>query len=430
MTKKITILGQGYVGLPLSLSFAMHGCIVTGIDNNKIIVEQLAQGITSQTEECGGRNITEILKDQLLSGRYTPKTESAESIQTADAVIITVGIPIDNGNPIYSPFHSACETVGQNLRKGTVVMIRSTVIPGTTESYCIPLFEQLSKLQCGKDFYVSYVPERIAEGKAFEEFSTMPTVIAAADDESCKKSADILKINCKADLIFSNSIIAAETSKVLENLQRDVNIAMVQEFARFTEANDIDIFEVIHLANTHKRVNLLTPGPGVGGYCIPNAFHYLNVKAQESGLSLPLLRMAREHNDSLPKWFAEKTIELLIRANKPIHGAIIAIAGLAMKDFSPDDRLSPSINICEELQKGGAVIRAYDPNVAANYSFKVNTFTEAVNGADALLILNPLQKSFDPMPFITSMASSPVIIDTRNIVRKNELPQDAIYWKI
>ena len=164
----------------------------------------------------------------------------------------------------------------------------------------------------------------------------------------------------KADIIRSDFVMAVETSKVLENLQRDANIAIVQEFARFAEAAGMDIMEIIRLANTHKRVNLLTPGPGVGGYCIPNAFHYLNVKAGELGIELPLLKLARQQNDRLPQFFADKTEELLQAAGKSIAGAKIAVAGLAMKDFSPDDRLSPAVMICNLLIRSGAKVAAYD----------------------------------------------------------------------
>jgi len=310
------------------------------------------------------------------------------------------------------------------------VLIRSTVVPGTTQNRCKSLLEEISGYKTGLEIFLAYVPERIAEGKAFEEFETMPTLIGASDIISQQKAAEIIQINSKAEIIISDSPTAVETSKVLENLQRDANIAIAQEFARFAEAAGMNIFEVIHLANTHKRVNILNPGPGVGGYCIPNAFYYLNARAQELGLSLPLLELARKQNDQLPDWICKKTVELLRQNGKELNHCKIAIAGLAMKDFSPDDRLSPAIDICTKLMQSGAAVAAFDSNVSSQYPFKVESFTEAVRDADALLILNRLFEGFDPVPGIASMASRPVIMDTKNIIDPNLLPLESIFWRL
>jgi len=258
----------------------------------------------------------------------------------------------------------------------------------------------------------------------------MPTLIGALDKTSQLKAAEIIQINSKAEIIISDSPTAVETSKVLENLQRDANIAIAQEFARFAEAAGMNIFEVIRLANTHKRVNILSPGPGVGGYCIPNAFHYLNARAQELGIQLPLLELARKQNDLLPAWICDKTIDLLRQTGKELSRCKIAVAGLAMKDFSPDDRLSPAVDICMKLIQSGAAVAAYDCNVSSHYSFKVESFQEAVQDADALLILNRLFEGFDPVQGIAWMASHPVIIDTKNIIDPQLLPSGSLFWRL
>lgn len=429
---KITVIGQGYVGLPLSLSFAMHGARVIGVDSNEAIAADLKCGRTTQTEKVGNKTITEILREESARGSYRVTTDGAAAIRESNAVILTVGLPIDptSGDPIYTAFEGATRTIGENIQAGTVVLVRSTVVPGTTETFCLPLIEKLSGLKAGKDFFIAYVPERIAEGKAFDEFVTMPTLIGAPDEKTASLAEQIIRINSTAEIIHSDSIIAVETAKVLENLQRDANIAIVQEFARFAENAGMDTFEVIRLANTHRRVNLLSPGPGVGGYCIPNAFHYLNAKAREIQVSLPLLQKAREMNESLPAFFVDKTVELLNEAGRGIHGAKIAVIGLAMKDQSPDDRLSPSVYICEEALRRGAVVAAYDPNVAASYPYKVQTLKEACQDADALLILNTIDTGFDPLAEVEALKKSAVILDTRGAANAERLPKTIRYWKI
>ena len=429
--KQITVIGQGYVGLPLSLSFAMNGVSVIGVDSNEKIVGELRRGITYQTEKVGELTIREILKAQTERGTYQVTTDGAAAIRASNVIILTVGLPIDeNGNPIYTAFENACTVIGENLQPGSLVLVRSTVVPGMTETYCRPILERLSGLRAGEGFFLAYVPERIAEGKAFDEFVTMPTLIGANDEKAARFAEAVIRINSTAEIVHSNSIIAVETAKVLENLQRDANIAIVQEFARFAEAAGIDTFEVIRLANTHRRVQLLSPGPGVGGYCIPNAFHYLNAKAREVQVTLPLLSLAREQNASIPVFLVEKTAAYLSAGGKNLNGSRIAVIGLGMKDHSPDDRLSPAVEICQEALRRGARVKAFDPNVSANYPYRAETLKDACQDADALLILNTIAPGFDPLAEAGALSDSAVIIDTRGIVDPVRLPKSAIYWKI
>lgn len=428
---KITVIGQGYVGLPLSLSFAMHGAQVIGVDSNERLVAELRAGKTHQTEKVGDRTIEMILRDESARGSYRVTSDGAAAIRESNVVILTVGLPIcDNGSPIVDAFGSACRTIGENLQPGTLILVRSTVVPGMTESYCKPIFEEKSGLKVGEGFYLAYVPERIAEGKAFEEFVTMPTLIGANDPESAAFAERVIRINNTAEIIHSNSMMAVETAKVLENSHRDANIAIVQEFARFAETVGIDTFEVIRLANTHHRVHLLSPGPGVGGYCIPNAFHYLNAKAREYDLSLPLLSLAREQNEAVPSVIVDKTEALLRAAGKSLRGAKLAVIGIAMKDQSPDDRLSPSLVICQMAIERGAQVAAFDPNVSTAYDFKVDSLAESCENADALLVLNTIADGFDPLAEAARLAPNVVILDTRNTVDVTRLPSSAIFWKI
>lgn len=429
--KKITVIGQGYVGLPLSLSFAMKGVPVIGVDSNEKIVDELRHGITYQTEKVGERTIRDILRAETERGTYQATTDGAAAIRASNVIILTVGLPIDeNGAPVTTAFESACTVIGENLQPETLILVRSTVVPGMTEEFCRPIFERLSGLRAGEGFFLAYVPERIAEGKAFDEFATMPTLIGANDERSAQFAEAVIRINSIAEIVHSNSIIAVETAKVLENLQRDANIAIVQEFARFAEAVGIDTFEVIRLANTHRRVQLLSPGPGVGGYCIPNAFHYLNAKARGAQVHLPLLSLAREQNAALPVFLVDQTAALLGAAGKNLDGSRIAVIGLGMKDHSPDVRLSPAVEICKEAIRRGAQVKAFDPNVPPSFGFQVETLEEACRNADALLILNTIAPQFDPLSAANALSNLAVILDTRGAVDPVRLPESAIYWKI
>ena len=431
--KNICIFGQGFVGLPLALSFAFRGCNAIGVDVDDILVSQINVGITQHTERFQDLSIQEILKIQLEAHRYRATTKAAEAVQKCNNIIVTVGVPIKDGKYIMEYLEGACRTIGRNMNKDSLIIIRSTVIPGTTEDFVLPILEEESGMKAGRDFYLAYASERIAEGSAFEEFENMPTLVGAIDAQSLESAAKVLGIVCKADIVAASCIKAVETSKVFENVQRDINIAMSQEFARFTEALDIDIFEVIKLANTHKRVKLLTPGAGVGGYCIPNAYYYLLPKAEEFHLDLEILRLARTKNSKVPCFIVNKVKELLNKAGKALKGSKIAVLGLAMKDYSNDDRISPPVEICGILVESGAEVRAYDPVVPTEYSFKVKSQKEALANADAVIILTKQKEIvYDSCEHMMKvMAEKAVCIDCKAVINRSEAEKcGMVYWRI
>lgn len=432
-TNKICIFGQGFVGLPLALSFALNGCSVTGVDSDEKLVNNIKSGITHHTEKYNNLTIREILAGELQNRRYCITSDGADAVKKSNVIIVTVGIHIKNNKCQMDCLQSACETIGKNIKHNDLIIIRSTVIPGTTEDFCIPILEKHSNMKAGLDFYVAYSSERIAEGQAFQEFARMPTVVGAVNNESLERAVKVLSIVCKAEIIPASCIKAVETSKVFENVQRDVNIAMSQEFARFTEGLGIDIFEVIKLANTHKRVNILTPGPGVGGYCIPNAYHYLAPKAEEMGVSMDILKLSRNKNAALPEFIVNKTEELLILQGKEMKNSKIGVLGLAMKDYSNDDRTSPAVEICSSLINKGAHVASFDPEVATVYAHKVNTRDEALQNADAVLILARQRdiKLNDFQEIIRLIDEKAVFIDTKAAINQEEAKQYGIkVWRI
>lgn len=431
--KNVCVIGQGFVGLPLALSFSMRNCNVIGLDIDEELIDNINLGITNHQEKYLGFTIEEILKVEIENENYIGMSSFKNALKVCNNIIFTVGMSVVNGVVSYEHIESACKELGKNIKEKDLIIIRSTLVPGTTEEFIVPLLENESGLKAGKDFYLAYASERIAEGKAFEEFENMPTVLAGINEESAIRAENLLKIICKAEIIISNSIKTVETAKVLENLQRDVNIAMVQEFARFSEMCDMDIFEVIRLANTHKRVDLLIPGAGVGGYCIPNAYYYLNAKAEKISLNLDLLKMSREKNEEVPAFIVRKLEELLLSVGKKLKKSKIAVLGISMKDYSNDDRISPAIKVIELLLEKGVEVNAFDPKVSTKYSYKVNNQVDAIQNSDVILVLAKQEGIIyeDLNQFAEIMKSQPIYMDIKAVVDKQKAEECGFkYWRI
>ncbi|MDT3697965.1 MAG: nucleotide sugar dehydrogenase [Thermincola sp.] len=425
---KVAIFGLGFVGLPLALSYALRGCQVLGVDVDQSLVSQLNQGITHHLEKYNEIPIQEILAEQTKNGRFRATANAQEALANCNSYIMTVGIPVINGSHDFSHIESCSRTIAAGLKKGDLVLVRSTVVPGMTRNFVKPILEK-SGLTAGEDFYLGYSSERIAEGKAFDEFENMPTLISGINDESREKARRLMSVVTRAELHLATSIEVVESAKVMENISRDVNIAMVNEFARFCEGLGIDIFEVTKMANTHKRVQLLTPGPGVGGYCIPNALHYLTPKADDLGIPLKLLRTARKINEDVPGFVVS-----LVTRNLPVptKEAKVAVLGIAMKDYSSDDRLSPALEVIKLLEMSGIKVAAFDPAVPTAYDFKVNSLEDAVEGAHAILVLAKQNgigyNNYKLFREIMSKAGTPVIVDTKNLYNRREVEENGFIF--
>lgn len=414
---KIAIIGLGFVGLPLALSFAMRGVKVYGIDVNQSLVSEVNNGESHHTEKYEGKSLKDILKEQLLMGNFSAHTSLDEVKESIDTYIVTVGIPTYNGELKTDYIVSAANSIKHVLKDNDTVVFRSTLVPGMSNDLLRPILEE-SGLKAGVHFHLAYASERIAEGRAFDEFVNMPLVVGGINEKSSKKASDILGIVTKAPIHFGSSMEVVEASKVIENVQRDVNIAMVQEFSRICERFGLDIFELIQLANTHSRVQLLNPGPGVGGYCIPNAYHYLKPLASQLKMEdLPLLRTARQINENVPNIVIDLLRDSLSLVGKELKESTVSVFGLAMKDFSNDDRISPPVEIAQTLVEYGVNVKAFDPAVPTEYEFKVSTVQEAVENSDAILFLTEQEgmKELDYSFLASLMNNDPVFIDTKNI---------------
>ena len=423
--KKITVIGLGFVGLPLSLSFAMRGHDVIGLDVNESLIEELNNGNTFHLEQYQGKPIQDILKDAIQAGTFKATTDYQVAFAESYAYIVTVGLPVKEGMPLYDHFEAAMMDLGKGLKQGDVVIIRSTVVPGTTEEISKPILEKESGLVAGQDFYLAYASERIAEGKAFEEFENMPTVVGGINPESAEKAREVLRFISKAEIHKASDMKIVETAKVFENVSRDVNIAMANQFAQFCQALDIDTMETFQMANTHKRVNLLIPGPGVGGYCLPNAYYYLRPKKEELNIDLSLLQMARMINDQVPHRIVDMLEYMLEKNGKNLEGAEISVLGLAMKDYSNDDRISPAHDVCRILSQRGAKVKAFDPATHSKVSYMVDSLEQSVENADALIVLAK-QKEFDNLDITwikNKMMDQPIFIDTKHLFNKETVKE-------
>lgn len=411
----IAIFGLGFVGFPLAITYAKKGHPVIGVDINEQHISLLKNGTTDSCEKVDGESIGKVLQEVLKSGNLSLTTNPKEAMDKADFVIITVGIPVMPDETLNLTWlDQVAQTIGSNLRKGQTIVLRSTVPPHTTRKRFCPALEKASGLQAGRDFYLGYSSERMAEGKAFEELTTMPTPVAGINQASLEKTQALLSKVCD-HVIPAESIEIVEMSKVIENLSRDVNIAFVNELALFAQSIGIEINKVIAVANTHKRVKLLSPGPGVGGYCIPNAYYYLsNVEGPKR--SLPLSYQSRTFNEAIPEeivQIAEKT--LLLNQIKP-EKAVFALFGMGMKDFSNDLRHSPSVMVYELLIKRGYQVRTYDPITDWENKDTSHSFEELINGADCLMILaKQAEPKLTDIAFLAQkMKKGALIVDTRN----------------
>ncbi len=416
----IAVFGLGFVGLPLSLTYAMYGVRVYGVDINKEYVERLKNYQTHILENYNGKTIQEILKESIQKGLFIPTTSAKEALENTDKIIVTVGIPIKNGVLQKEVFNAAIKSIGKYLKKGDLVLIRSTVPPGTTREIVLPILEKESGLKCSKDFYLAYSSERIAEGKAFEEFQTMPVAVAGIDKESRKKAYELLNIINK-EIVLASEPEVVELSKLIENSSRDVNIALSNELAELTEKLNINATEVIKVANTHKRVHLLRPGIGVGGHCIPYSSLYIFDKTDKMKLPMTLLHTAREINENRPKEVLRTIETALNRRNRKIEHSKFAIIGVAMKNNSSDISESPAMRLKDIILQNGGDVSWFDPNINGNFPLRKYSIEETLKGADVIII--PIKQDnikIDIDQWKEFAQKNAIIFDAQRVINKDE----------
>ena len=349
---RIGIVGLGYVGLPLAVAFAQKYPVV-GFDINGERVAELKRG-HDRTMEVSAEELAEVEDRLVLTSELAP-------LEQCNLYIITVPTPIDDTNrPDLTPLVNSSESIGRVLHKGDIVVYESTVYPGVTEEICVPVLEKSSGLVFNRDFFVGYSPERINPGDKKHTLKTIRKVTSGSTPEVAKTVDALYASIIEAGTCPVSSIKVAEASKVIENTQRDVNIALINELALIFDAMGIDTHEVIEAAATKWNFIKLKPGL-VGGHCIGVDPYYLTFRAEELGYKPNLILGARQINNGMGKYIAEQTVKQLILHDKKVKGSRVLILGVTFKENCPDTRNTRVIDIVEGLKEYGIVVDAFDP---------------------------------------------------------------------
>ena len=378
--KTVGVLGLGYVGLPLAVAFARKFRVV-GFDMSETKIAAYKRGI----DPMGELSAAEMRAASGLEYSTDPRTLAA-----ADVIIVAVPTPVDAAHrPDFSPLLGASQTVGKHMRRGATVVFESTVYPGATEEVCIPVIEQYSKMKWKTDFNVGYSPERINPGDRKHNFTNILKIVAGDTPETLEAIGGLYSSVVTAGVYRASSIRVAEAAKVIENSQRDINIAFVNELAIIFDRLGLDTGEVLAAAGT--KWNFLPFKPGlVGGHCIGVDPYYLTHKAQMSGYHPEVILAGRRINDGMGKFIAEKTVKLMIASGSSIAGAKVNVLGLTFKENCPDLRNSRVIDIVRELESYGVNVHVHDPHAARaeaeeEYGIQLEP-VEALPVADALVI--------------------------------------------
>lgn len=423
LSERIAIVGLGYVGLPVAIAFARVAEQAVGFDISRSRVEELKAG-HDQTGEISKADLTET-RLRLSS--------DPECLAGASMYILTVPTPVDDAHrPDFSPLLSACEMVGPHLMPGAIVVVESTVYPGATEEVCGPALEKASGLKCGVDFFLGYSPERINPGDREHRLETITKVVSGQDDATLERVAAAYSAIVRAGVHKASSIRVAEAAKVIENTQRDINIALMNELSMIFERLDIPTREVLAAAGT--KWNFLRFFPGlVGGHCIGVDPYYLTAKAEQVGYQPEVILAGRRINDGMGRFLARKTIKLMVSAGRALTGARIGVLGLAFKEDVPDLRNSKVPDVIDELRSFGLAPILHDPHCNAeevHHEFgltidDLNSF----NNLDALILAVPHRAYLERKAKIADMlAEGGVLIDLKGALSEEDIPPGIHRW--
>ena len=428
--EKLAVVGLGYVGLPLAITFAEKGIHVIGFDLNKEKINKYLEGL-DPTNEVGDERV-----------KNCPNIEfTSDETKLSEAKFIIVAVPtpvLENKMPDLRPLEGASTIIGRNLSKGTIVVYESTVYPGATEEVCLPILERESGLKCGFDFKIGYSPERINPADKNNTLTKIMKITSGMDQESSDIIASVYGYIIEAGIHKASSIKVAEAAKVIENSQRDINIAFVNELALIFDRLGIDTLEVLEAAGT--KWNFLPYRPGlVGGHCIGVDPYYLANKASEVGYHAQVILSGRRINDGMAKFVAEKTIKKLIANNVRVKGADVLVMGLTFKENCPDLRNSKVADIVKELKEYGTNVHVIDPTAdkleaKREYGIVLED-EERIKNMDAVVVavghkqyremkLEDFRKYFNPV------YSKPLLIDVKSLYNKEMAEKEYDYWRL
>ena len=425
MEKKIAVIGLGYVGLPLAVEFAKKYPTI-GFDINTSRVSQLMSGHDHTLEVEDNDLQKEIVPDLLTAeskGKGLYCTTAVGDIESANFYIVTVPTPTDkNKRPVLTPLIKASESVGKVLKKGDSVIYESTVYPGVTEDECVPILEQVSGLKFNQDFYVGYSPERINPGDKERTVTKILKVTSGSTPEAALIIDDLYKEVITAGTHLAPSIKVAEAAKVIENSQRDINIAFVNELAKIFNKLEIDTHAVLEAAGT--KWNFLPFKPGlVGGHCIGVDPYYLAQKAQESGYYPEIILAGRRINDSMGSFVASEIVKKMVQKDIPVKGAKTLLLGFTFKENCPDVRNTRVIDIYQDLVEFGLEVTVYDPwvdleEVNYEYGIEVSNSKSALANKYSAIVLAVSHNEFLQIDFEKIKSTKSVLFDIKGFLPK------------
>lgn len=426
--EKISLVGLGYVGMPIAIEFAKHGVDVIGFDLNKTKIETYKSGI-DPTHEVG---------DEAVKNSTVYFTSDEEDLKKAKFHIVAVPTPVnDDHTPDLTPVESASRILGRNLTKGSVVVFESTVYPGVTEDICVPILEKESGLKCGVDFKIGYSPERINPGDKVHRLNTITKIVSGMDEETLDCIAKVYEIVVDAGVHRAESIKVAEAAKVIENSQRDINIAFMNELSIIFNKMGIDTKAVLEAAGT--KWNFLKFFPGlVGGHCIGVDPYYLTYKAEMLGYHSQIILAGRRINDDMGAYVAENCVKSLIASDKAVKGAKVAILGFTFKENCPDTRNSKIFDVVKELREYGIEPVIADPVADSDeterlYGVKFCNICDVKNMDAVILAVAHDEFSKFTMNNIDAMfgKGQKVLLDIKGILNRKEYENAGYrYWRL
>lgn len=417
---------MGYVGLPVAVAFGERQPIV-GFDINQNRVAALLQGW----------DYTGEVTEEELKGSAIHFTSDPSALKDCDFLIIAVPTPIDGAKkPDLTPLVKASETVGRQLQRGTIVVFESTVYPGTTEEVCVPVLEKHSGLRAGEDFFVGYSPERINPGDRNHTFKRIVKVVSGQNESTLNIVAEVYGSVVEAGVYRAPTIKVAEAAKVIENTQRDLNIALMNELAIIFEKLSIDTSEVLKAAQT--KWNFLPFMPGlVGGHCIGVDPYYLTHKAESVGYHPQVILAGRRINDSMSQFIATSLVKQMILKGVPVQGAVVTMLGVTFKENVPDIRNSKVADIVKELHEFGVRVQVSDPladseDVGHEYGLELVPF-DSLEPADAVLLAVP-HHAFTDLTWngVAAMLKqgTGVVADVKSVLDAGSCPENISLWRL
>ncbi len=428
--EKISLVGLGYVGMPIAVAFAKKVKVI-GFDLNEKKIELYKSGV-DPTNEVG---------DEEISNTTVEFTCDETKLKEAKFHIVAVPTPVNGDHtPDLSPVEGASRIVGRNLQKGSVVVYESTVYPGVTEDVCVPILEAESGLKCGVDFKVGYSPERINPGDKEHRLETIVKIVSGMDEETLELVSKVYSLVIEAGVYPAESIKVAEAAKVIENSQRDINIAFMNELSIIFNKMGIDTTAVLKAAGT--KWNFLKFFPGlVGGHCIGVDPYYLTYKAEQIGYHSQIILAGRRINDDMGKYIAENTVKKLISCGKSVKDSRVAVLGLTFKENCPDTRNTKIVDIINELKEYGVQSYVTDPYAESDdakkeYGIDIIPMDELKN-MDAVILAVAHNKYFELTQadidalFVPGENSEKVLIDVKGVLNRNEYEAAGYcYWRL